>query len=851
MTEFSRDGHLRHSDDAYLRARPAFKLKGGKTVKVEGGKTVTRRCGFGRRFGMDLVAAAAMLCVLLMAFEPGAKADVGASDGKGIAFGSAAVRTSQRYEARIVHPKSGAIISGATYIQLKARPNIKMLSVFIDDQYFTSGPPYTIPWNSATVTNGRHRITIAAVTPALASNALSPDSQLRLHTVQFTVHNKHRLSQGSPTPTPDPTATPIPASTPSPDPTPAPTPRPTATPAPASTPSPKPTPTPTPFPTATPPPASTPSPNPTPAPTPRPTATSTPSPSPTRSPTPTPAATPTPSPNCSIVTTVGPAIIDMSGNAWAITLGLQVSVNGVADPTTNSVIELVYSAGLVYQENSSELWWYKSSPSDVWHSAPAPSCPGATPTPIPASSPTATPASLPSPAFYINGSTGNDTNTGIASAPFQTLTRAQSAMKGSSTKNAIVEAGTYTLSANLIFTSSDNGETWLPASGLNTVTIDGANTYYIAVRGINGLSMYGFTFQHLVQDPSTTDAYPTEFYAQGSNINLRWNTFLNCPANGGCFGGGTVSNSLIDSNTFNGGTGNFPTNTSNQFASAINVGGASSNTTISHNFCENLGSGCVQADTGGGPGNEMSNITVTLNKAINTVNTCQDCGTFYHYDLAGGDSGIVFSYNFADNQVTSAQAGKGSVCMYEDSGTTGILVKGNVFKACGSWSIKTGCSTSSTAAGTNKTQFNIFDGTANLNAGGVVAFHNEYPANAPGCFNMNPNYTFSNNIVYDGNNSWWSSIWWILGNSPYPSNLMPNVTTNLWYSPAGPPPKPFGTLNGIYPAYIPNTNEFNGNPLFVNPAANDYRLQPNSPAYVDIGWTTLPTDQGPLPYSPP
>ena len=146
---------MRHSDDAHLRARPAFKLKGGKTVKVEGEKTVTRRCGFGRRFGMDLVAAAAMLCVLLMALEPGAKADVGASDGKGIAFGSAAVRTSQKYQARIVHPKGGAIISGATYIQLKVRPNIKILSVFIDDQYFTSGPPYIIPWNSATVTNGR------------------------------------------------------------------------------------------------------------------------------------------------------------------------------------------------------------------------------------------------------------------------------------------------------------------------------------------------------------------------------------------------------------------------------------------------------------------------------------------------------------------------------------------------------------------------------------------------------------------------------------------------------------------------------------------------------------------------
>jgi hypothetical protein len=86
-------------------------------------------------------------------------------------------------------------------------------------------------------------------------------------------------------------------------------------------------------------------------------------------------------------------------------LGLQVSVNGVADPITNSVIELVYSAGLVYQEYSGELWWYKSSPSDVWHSAPAPSCPGATPTPMPTPSPTATPVPGITNTIYVNNHT--------------------------------------------------------------------------------------------------------------------------------------------------------------------------------------------------------------------------------------------------------------------------------------------------------------------------------------------------------------------------------------------------------------------------------------------------------------
>jgi hypothetical protein len=235
----------------------------------------------------------------------------------------------------------------------------------------------------------------------------------------------------------------------------------------------------------------------------------------------------------------------------------------------------------------------------------------------------------------------------------------------------------------------------------------------------------------------------------------------------------------------------------------------------------------------------MSNMFVTLNTAINTVNGCQDCGSFYFYDPAGGSTGIVYSYNSAFNRAASAQAGKGSVCFYEDAGTAGMLLKGNIMSACGDWSIKTGCS----PGATNVTEFNIIDATNNTANSGGVAFANEYPCSG------NPGYTFKNNIVYDGNNSWLSYMWWIEGLPPQ-TNL-PTVTTNLWYSPAGNAPSPFGIVNGAGPASISNTNAFNANPLFVNPAVNNYALSPSSPAYADIGWTTLPTDQGPLPYSPP
>ena len=71
----------------------------------------------------------------------------------------------------------------------------------------------------------------------------------------------------------------------------------------------------------------------------------------------------------SIVTATGGQatgqITDASGNTWSISGG-QVTLNGVADPTTANVIELAYVDGIVWQENASKLWWSKSLPSDPW-----------------------------------------------------------------------------------------------------------------------------------------------------------------------------------------------------------------------------------------------------------------------------------------------------------------------------------------------------------------------------------------------------------------------------------------------------------------------------------------------------
>jgi hypothetical protein len=72
------------------------------------------------------------------------------------------------------------------------------------------------------------------------------------------------------------------------------------------------------------------------------------------------------SPNNSLVG-YGQAITDAQGNAWTINAGGRVAVNGVPDPATANVTHLAYANGVVWQENTSNLWWSKTSPAASWN----------------------------------------------------------------------------------------------------------------------------------------------------------------------------------------------------------------------------------------------------------------------------------------------------------------------------------------------------------------------------------------------------------------------------------------------------------------------------------------------------
>jgi hypothetical protein len=71
------------------------------------------------------------------------------------------------------------------------------------------------------------------------------------------------------------------------------------------------------------------------------------------------------SPNNTLVK-YGQALTDAQGNVWTITADGLVAVNGAPDPTTANVTHLAYVDGVVWQENNSDLWWSKTSPTAQW-----------------------------------------------------------------------------------------------------------------------------------------------------------------------------------------------------------------------------------------------------------------------------------------------------------------------------------------------------------------------------------------------------------------------------------------------------------------------------------------------------
>jgi acid phosphatase len=87
-------------------------------------------------------------------------------------------------------------------IKVRVRSTVKWVNVYIGHRYLASGPPYSYDWNSATVANGSHILSIRAYN----------DLNRRIATAGVNVHVRNGSSTPTPTPSPSPTATPTPTS---------------------------------------------------------------------------------------------------------------------------------------------------------------------------------------------------------------------------------------------------------------------------------------------------------------------------------------------------------------------------------------------------------------------------------------------------------------------------------------------------------------------------------------------------------------------------------------------------------------------------------------------------------------
>jgi hypothetical protein len=409
--------------------------------------------------------------------------------------------------------------------------------------------------------------------------------------------------------------------------------------------------------------------------------------------------------------------------------------------------------------------------------------------------------------FYASPS-GNDGNPGTEASPFATLQHAQSALRGSSDKTAIVRGGTYTLGSNWNFDGNDNGETWIPYTG-ETPIIDGASSYGLLLDTVSNWTMNGFTFNNM--GLAGLQGEQAAVYAQnGSNNTMRWNTFNNV-INGAIHVAGSPGINISD-NTVNGETGD---------KYGVLTARQSDNATFAHNLVRNTignGIGINAAST------SMSNASIDRNLLIDTCTSTTDMGALYYQDTQRSSTGVQFTNNYI-LRTGNAPGSDNIHAIYLDDGASNVYVGGNIVvtKSEWGWMIHGG--------NNNLIENNIFD-VSNGNSWGLYGTSTEFGTGG----HMDGNEV-RKNIVYSatGFGQAWGGA--MINNFTSNGEASPNVHDNLYFSASG---------ASIPTNDYPDSHPIYANPLFNNPGANDYSMSGSSPFFT-MGGQPFATDQGPRP----
>jgi hypothetical protein len=440
-----------------------------------------------------------------------------------------------------------------------------------------------------------------------------------------------------------------------------------------------------------------------------------------------------------------------------------------------------------------------------------------------------TPSVTWAPTYYISNQNGDDSWSGTLAAPnatmtdgpFRTITRAQSAMKASSTiKAATLRAGTYSISSGWSLTSADNGELWISYPD-EIAVLDGGSIGFIKISSANHITFMGLAFQNL---GGIDEASGAGIKLSGSSyITLRWNNFTSCHVS--CLMADGLSNyNIVDSNTFDGQSPGNPSGNIGHFYAAIEFWYGSSNNRITHNLVQNTQGGGILFTTGANDPPANSNI-VDRNILKNVCNNVFDCGALYMYDASHSITGNQITNNIIDGNGGTGYAANYTHSIYLDDLMSHVLVNGNVCRNCGQHAFHIH------AGNDNAVTNNIFDLSS---PGTLLGLYDRSPL---ADYGMAGNQ-FQRNIVYYSGSAP-NSLWQVGIN---PGDSLPIDSTNIYYSASGAP--------------IPNTgvvdvNPFYVNPQFANPSSGNYSMPSNSPAFSLIQFQQLATDQGPVPYAPP
>jgi hypothetical protein len=123
-----------------------------------------------------------------------------AKNGAYLSSSKVQVKVSRHQNSAVIltSPANGSTVQGAVTIAASISGSVTWINIYIDGNYWTSSPPYSFNWNSASVPNGKHMI---------SANAYKSGGVL-LGQSSVTVNVQNNVSSPTPSPSSTPSATP-------------------------------------------------------------------------------------------------------------------------------------------------------------------------------------------------------------------------------------------------------------------------------------------------------------------------------------------------------------------------------------------------------------------------------------------------------------------------------------------------------------------------------------------------------------------------------------------------------------------------------------------------------------------